>query len=96
MIVPAPVTDHAYDTIPAGPEHVLLAPGQTEGRVQLIEQTGEALTETILSHWIPPPPDVIVTCRSYVPPVPEFTITDEPLVAPEKLAPEPFDMKDQL
>ena len=74
----------------------MLAPGQTEAKLQLIEHTGKTLTETTLSQWIPPPPEVIDTCRSYEPPVPALTITDEPLVAPTKLAPEPFEMKDQL
>jgi len=62
----------------------------------VIEHTGRKFTETSLSHRIPPPPDVIVTCASNVPPVPEFTDTDDPAVDPEKLAPELFEMNDQL
>ena len=62
----------------------------------MIEHTGRKFTETSLSHRIPPPPDVIVTWASNVPPVPEFTDTVAPFVAPGKLAPELFEMNDQL
>ena len=62
----------------------------------MIEQVGSVFTEKMLSQKIPAPALVIDTLRSYVPPVPALTITFWPVVDPTKLAPELFEMNDQL